>query len=426
MLEPGRGMVQTLDPDGVSNPLWLGALGHVNQLTWSYTLPGGPDQMQCTLQQEATFRTLAMNPGRVVKVHCGGQVVWVGILDEPAPSAAGWTVTAHGAGTWGADYAAIWTTWTDQNDAINQAIARGLQWINPGVPSDVWLGQSVDSGSQTITDLLNLFCTNGGLTWAVEVTPAGNILNVFDLPTVPDRILVCGSPVPRTLGGDIDVIWVNYQVSDDSGSDAATTALVAAETAAEIPIHGRMETYLDLSSAGTMSAGAAQAVGQAILQQYQRASFAGPFTVRYGELLNIGGAPVDLAMEQAGHVCKVILTDYGYGGEIVPGPVTFLVGGYQYDDTGEFATVTPFQSLDTSMSGLLSAMSTTIQPAPGLSGSNPLSPVAGSGTTTSTAKKKKKKIMTMKSTPHQPPSPPRRVVRHHRHHGHVPGSPPPN
>ena len=52
-----------------------------------------------------------------------------------------------------------------------------------------------------------------------------------------------------------------------------------------------------------MSAGAAQAVGNNVLAIYQRASFAGPFTVSRGQLLNAGGAPVDPGADQAGTVC---------------------------------------------------------------------------------------------------------------------------
>ena len=91
-----------------------------------------------------------------------------------------------------------------------------------------------------------------------------------------------------------------------------------------------METYADLSSAAVLTANQAKPVGNLVLQRYQRASFAGPFTVGPGQLLTTGGAPVDLGcgMPYAPMVCRVMLTDYAYGGETTPAPVTFLVGGY--------------------------------------------------------------------------------------------------
>ena len=55
----------------------------------------------------------------------------------------------------------------------------------------------------------------------------------------------------------------------------------------------------------------------------------------------------------AGTVCKLIMTDFTYGAEEAVGPVTFLVGNYSYDDDTGTATITPFQSLDESMSNVL-------------------------------------------------------------------------
>lgn len=371
MMEPGLSTVCTRAPDG-TRPRWLGGIGHVSQLAYSWSLPGGPDQMSCSLAVPADYRTDALNPGRIVQVARGGRVIWEGKLDEPAPpsggTSAGWSITAHGAGTYGADFAATWTSaWGSsgsQNDAVNQAITRGLRWVNPGISSSgIWFGQQVDSGSQSITDLLNLFTTKGGLTWYVTVTPNGNVLSVFPLPTTPNRVLVAPSPVARTLGGDINVIYLRYQSSAD-GASAAQYSVTSVSTAASVAAHGPIETYADLSSAGKMTAATAQAAGNAILERYQRASFAGPFTVRYGELLNLGGQPVDIGMEQAGTVCKAVLTDFGYGGEVVPDPVTFLTGNYEYDDDAQSANVTPFQSLDLSISGLLGMLTGTL-PQPG-------------------------------------------------------------
>ncbi len=257
---------------------------------------------------------------------------------------------------------------SEPDQAINQAITRGLRWVNPGVgsPSGIWLGQATDSGAQTITDLLNLVCTYGGLTWQVNTTPQGNVLSVFALPTAVTDLLLVRQPAPRTLGGDINVIWLRYQTSADNTTTGAVAAFAttSATVPASIAAHGTREAYLDISNAGTMSAGAAQAIGNSVLQRYQRASFAGPFTAGAGDIMTPGGQAQDLGINQAGSVMQLILTDYAYGGEVVLGPVTFLVGGYEYDDDSQTGTVTPFQYLNLSLSGLLSAASTTLpQPA---------------------------------------------------------------
>jgi hypothetical protein len=385
MLEPGASQVVTLLPNG-TQPRWLGSIGHVNQLTYSYINPGGCDAFSCLLQLPANLRTDALNPGRILQVRRGGGCVWDGKLQEPIPSADGWTVQGVGTGNAGGDYMAYFTTaWAsagNQNEAINRAINRGLRWTNPGntgapytsgsVPSGVWFGQAVDPASNTITDLLNLFCTKGGFTWyvATQHAPDGpqgyfgnNILSVYSLPvnTLANvtRTLVASSPVPRTLGGDYNTLWLRYQSSANTAT-TATYVTTSVNTPASIALHQPLEAYDDLSSSGQETLGAVQAAGNNVLNRYQRASFAGPFVVRYGELLTAGGFPVDLGTDQCGQVVKVVFADYGYGGEIVPDPVIFMIGGYEYDDTAQTASITPFQSLNLNLSSMLSALSTTL------------------------------------------------------------------
>src|SRR5258708_2023310 len=360
MAAPGVSSVVTLRPDG-TQPRHLGALGHVSALTYSWANPGGPDQMSCTLQ--ARERTDAMNPGRRCQVVRGARVIWDGKLMEPAETAGGWQVTAVGTGKAGADFNAVFGTWSNQNDAVNQAIGRGLRWVNPGIPAGVWLGQQADSGSMAFDRLLNLFCPRGGSTWYVSVPPPGTVLSVSLSPaaTLPNvnRVLVAAGPVTRTLGGDVNTIHVRYQSSADTAV-AATFALTSVTTAGAAALHGAMEAYADLSSAGTLTAGAAQAIGANVLARYQRASFAGPLTVRPGELLTPGGGPVDLGLDHCGTIVRLILASFGAGGEVVPDPAVFMTGGYQWDEDGQVATVTPFQSLFTSVGGILGELQTVL------------------------------------------------------------------
>src|SRR5258708_1400963 len=266
MAAPGVSSVVTLRPDG-TQPRHLGALGHVSALTYSWANPGGPDQLSCTLQ--ARERTDAMNPGRICDVVRGARVIWTGKLMEPAETAGGWQMTAVGVGKAGADFAAVFSSWTNQNDAVNAAITRGLRWVNPGgnsIPAGVWTGQASDSGSLTIDALLNLFCTQGGYTWYVNVTPAGNVLSVYLFPAATlanvNRVLVASGPVARTLGGDVNTVWVRYQSSADSAV-TATFALTSSTTAGAAALHGAMGGYLDPSSAGPPSPGHARGPGPA-------------------------------------------------------------------------------------------------------------------------------------------------------------------
>jgi hypothetical protein len=357
---------------GSSVPQWFGAIGHVVGLQYSYACPGGADQAQWTLEVPAQYRNAAMNPGGNVSIHRGGHVVWTGKLDEPVPTSAGWTMSAIGTGNLGTDYLAIytgsWGTGTPDN-AVNAAITRGLPWANPGIgtPSGMWVGQEIDSGAQTITALLNLVCTRGGLTWYVNSQPGGlpgADLTVFTLPSTVNRLLISSTPVPRTLGGDINTIYIRYEVTADNATSGATAtyATTSVQNAASVAAHGVIEVFIDLSDVGVQTATAAQAVGNHVLALYQRASFAGPFTVSPGQLTTTGGQAVDLGTDQAGTVCKLMLTDYGYGAEVVPGPISFLVGAYSYDDQSQTAQITPFQALDQSLTGLLSMESTILTP----------------------------------------------------------------
>jgi hypothetical protein len=370
---PGTSQVWTAPPGSTA---WqpLGQLGAMTALTYSFTMPGGCDTMSCTLMIPATYRTTLFNPGWQVRITRGGHQVWDGKLDEPVPTSSGWNLTAIGTGNLGQDYLALYSDpWPENqpDESIDNAVSRGLPWANAGIgqPAGAWYGQGADEGSQTITDLLNLICTRGGLTWYVNSQPGGvpgDDITVFPLPSVPDRLLVCTNPVPRTLGGDINTIWLRYQITADAtGTDAtsATYGLALAQDATSVALHGTMETYIDISDAGVMTYSAAFNVGWQVLQIYQRASYAGPFTARYGQLLTTGGTPIDPGAEQAGHVVKLILTDFGYGGELTSAtPVEFLVGSYEWDDFAQTATLTPFQNINQSLTGLLSLENTLLTP----------------------------------------------------------------
>ena len=336
--------------------------------------PGGADKLTCTIMVPATYRTQAFNPGWQVKVTRGGHIVWTGRLDEPVPSSAGWKLTAVGDGQRGTDFVALYSsTWpaSQPDESINQAISRGLPWVNPGIgsPAGAWFGQAIDTGGQTITALLNLICTRGQLTWYANSQPGGQPgtdLSVFPLPATPNRLLIVSDVAPRTLGGDINTIVIRYQATADtssSGGTAATYATTTATSAASVTAHGVMETYIDLSDVGVQSAAAAKTVGQNILAIYQRASFTQPISGHYGDLMTMGGVPIDPGTDQAATCCRAILTDYGYGGEVAPGgPVQFVTGAYEWDDYAQVFTITPMVLWDQSVTGMLSATNTVLTP----------------------------------------------------------------
>lgn len=348
----------TFAPD-YTHRRWLGALGHVSALKYAYTLPGGASTMSATLAVPPSYRTDALDPGRILRVVRGTDVVWDGKLVEPVPTAGGFQISGIGLGAAGNDFMGAYAVY-NLNDPVNQAINRGLRWINPGiatgylttVPAAVPPVPPPDSASFSVTDFLNGITSKDQQTWYVD---QHRVLRVYPLPTAVTHLLVCTDPVPRTITADLNTAWVKY-VATDNGSGTTTTAAVAAVNQASVDKHGRMETYIDASNAGLNLglAPGATALGTAVLAKYQRAAWSGPFTVQQGQLLTIGGVPVDLAAQDCGHmVCKLMVSDAPYGGEITAGPITFLVGGYEYDDDLQQASITPAATYITDIAKLL-------------------------------------------------------------------------
>jgi hypothetical protein len=419
---PGNTAVNT-STDGVItipkpyNPRYLGQIGHVSGINYSYSVPGGPNQLTCVLQVEPNYRTDAVNPGRIVTAHRGSSCIWEGQLTEPQPAATGWTLTANGCGTYGTNFGAWYQAsmgptknsngWTP-DAPIDLAIARGLRWVNRGIgnPAGIYTGPVQNPGSLTITDFNNLLCTGGSLLWeliqpasASSWPPGPWELVIYDIPTdengdplvtgpssltqtnllvggkwkrtdlltsagrrPPDLMLVNTSPVARTIVADYNTLILYYQVSPDKTATSTTAAAAAVYTTtfvdapASVAAHGRMEYYLDISNAGAMSAAAAQAIGINVLTKYIRANFANTFTVMPGQLLNPGGVPVDLGLNWNGAVVTVQGVNAAQGGEVGLSPLTFIIGQYAFDDDTQTAAVTPYQNVLADIASVVAAL----------------------------------------------------------------------
>lgn len=406
-------------PDGLvtvpelHEPKWLGQVGHVAGINYTYSVPGGPDQLTCTLQTEPDYRTDALDPGRVITAHRGGSCIWEGVLTEPVPTPTGWTLTANGCGTYGSNFGAWWQmdypdSWS-VDGPIDLAIARGLRWSNPGQNNPggaAYLGPVQNPGSLTMTDFMNLLCTGGALSWqllqpasASSFPPGPWVINLFPLPTdisgnpiaaapstqlssdlyafsrwarsdlsaasarkPPDLYIVNTNPMGRTLTADINTIIVYYQVTADTTATSTAPAVAAtyATTFADIPAsvarHGRLEYYLDVSSAGVMTQPQAAAIAQNVLGKYVRANFSGTFPVMPGQLLNVGGYPVDLGCDWCGYMASVQVENFPAGGEVGFAPITFQIGQYAFDDDTQTASITPYQNARTDMASVVAQL----------------------------------------------------------------------
>lgn len=396
----------------LSHPKWLGQVGHVAGLTYSYSVPGGPDQLSCQLQVEPNYRTDAINPGRVITAYRGGSCIWEGTLTEPTPTPTGWTLTANGCGTYGTNFGAWWqldfpASWSVEAP-IDAAIARGLRWVNNGLnnPGTAYLGPVQNPGSLTITDFLNLLCTGGALSWQVvqpasasSFPPGPWVISLFPLPTdmtgntvaqqvtaslssglyalnrwsrtdlssslsrrPPDLYIVNTNPIGRTITADINTLVLYYEVSPDTAATDTAPAIAAtynttfADIPASVAVHGRLEYYLDVSSAGPMTQPQAAQIAQNVLSKYIRANFSGSFTVQPGQLLNIGGYPVDLGCNWGGYIASVQVENFAAGGEVGFGPMTFQIGEYTFNDDTQTASITPYQNAQTDIASVIAQL----------------------------------------------------------------------
>src|SRR5262249_23092141 len=141
-----KAQIRTSAPDfSGARRRYLGQLGIVSGTRYSFTVPGGCEQLTTTLGCDLRLRTDALDPGRYVEAVLGGSAVGDGILDEPQPGDGGWSITAHGSGTFGSQYRADFSAWaTDAPDTIiANAISRGLNWLTPSIghPAGMFLGQ---------------------------------------------------------------------------------------------------------------------------------------------------------------------------------------------------------------------------------------------------------------------------------------------
>jgi len=336
----------------------LGAIAPVADLGWDDTMPGGPGTMKCTVRASPSLvQPQALDAGRIVEVWRGGMCQWEGVLDQPTPGDAGWSITARGAGTYGDNFRDIWTTWTDVNTSLTQATGRGLRWkLTTYSNTNLYLVDQQQSGTETITDRLNLATKPGYYTWHVG---RRNLLSIFPVPTAVTRILFASSPQARSLAGYWNALYVLYQSAADNADTgaAAVNSLTSATNAASIARHGRQEQLWDITGAGTLSGATALAWAAAAITRYNAASYAGPVPVTYGAYTDVTGVPVDLGCEHAGEVAQLVLADGPYGPEVSAfPPVTFPVGKFEYDETSESGNVYPYNVLPNDLGALLDSM----------------------------------------------------------------------
>ena len=373
MIRPGLTTVVSLTPSA-TDPRPLGQYGRLSAPTYSFTVPGGCEALSTVFWKPPRYRTSALDVGRMIRGYRGGSIVWEGYLDSPAPEDNDWKLTAHGAGgeavQWRAINGGAWNTGMPDR-VVNDAIARGLRWVNPGIgaPAGMWTGQQADEPSLSIADVLNLVTTKGGLTWVVRTLPRGNILSVVPVAAGDNRILVVDTPLARSATAGPTTLYVRYQTAWDNtagsvNTPAAYSWLSVTPSSRRELNQGRAEDWVNIGSAGVRSSGEATTVGNNAMAQFQASAFTTAIPFRYGTLLTLGGQPVDPGVyfepPSPFYQARLLAADYAPPSDSDPGMPSVLIGGYEWNDETMQGIATPFASLRHDFTSLMSMITTTI------------------------------------------------------------------
>lgn len=323
------------EANGGGDRIYLDMLGVVSAIRYSTVYPGGDEtaQWQMTLDARRTHRALAT--GRRISIPYGTSTGWQGTLDNPQRGNP-WQFTATGRPAEAKNYQAVAPTTGNAlalNEVVDNAISRGLAWTRPSSLPSVTDAQD-QSGSINLDDALTAVGQAVSQYWTLSRSLA---VTMAALPTTLTYVLMASDTAGgRTLGDYATDVYVTYL---DWNSNAPTTIL---RSATSRPF-GRVEKNLDITNLNAIPLAQAQAAGDSYLATNSaRLRFLGAFTVTYGQLLNPGGTPVDLATIQAGSVVRILLTDPDTAaGELALGAVQLVVGQTDYDVDSDTLTLTP-------------------------------------------------------------------------------------
>lgn len=328
------------DVDGVSNPYWLDNLAVVDSL---HLVKGqsGPRTANWNLEVDANFDHPALNVGRWIFAICGAKIEWAGRLLEPGRGNP-WTCTADGFAEEAVKFDAYAPTSGNAlnlNEVIDAAFTRGLHGTRPSsLPS--LTDASLASGAATLNDALSIVATNTGQAWKVSSEGAWTMAAV---PTAPTNLLIATDPAGGRTGEDFYTTAVCQYL--DEVTRALTTIVVT--NAAAVAKAGANETQLDLTDQSYISATNATNQATAYLQTVApRTKYTGTFNVTGGQVLNMGGVPIDLATLSGNAMLRVMQVNPDIANELdLSVPTDLLLDSIDYDVDADAALITPLDSV---------------------------------------------------------------------------------
>lgn len=312
---------------GGGDRVWLDGLGKISGLRYSSSYPGGAATASWQIALDMRAQHRAWTPGREIGIWCGGSRIWHGELDNPNRDTV-WQMNAIGRPSDTKRFLAIAPTSDNAanlNEVVDAAIVRGLGFVRPSSLPSISASAQIPSGSVYIDDALQQVTT--GLTvpqfWSVD---NHDVITTSVAPTSASLILfatgVGGGRVTQGFATDVVVTYL-------SATGVVSTVTVSASSRP----FGVFEVPLDITDQGLLPMSQATAAGHAQLAlNGVRLKFLDPFTVTYGQLVTIGGSPVDLATVRPGVGFNVIVTDPDSAGEVsLSGAVKCVGGVTDYD-----------------------------------------------------------------------------------------------
>jgi hypothetical protein len=337
----------------VSDETWLGTIGTISGLRYSWNEPGGPATLSCTLACDPRIRHAALSPGRVITAWAGGAEMWRGFLDTAEPQDGGFSISATGIGSAGNNARAYaptgngYLTDIEVADGINRGVLPWKAAPPIGQPNGyprAW--GFAERGSVTITDSVEWRAIWNSGRWTIDAN--GQLL--FPPPlTSPTRMLLVGNTGGgRTLEDYANVLVAKYQVAVN------VNAITSNGDQRSIARHGRREEYVDYSSIGIATETDVRAALAATLARFgYRARWTGSFACTRGMVRVMQGGAEEPCAVRPGHryLLQVIAPDQN--GEIDPSDLSFVAGETSYEADSDTVTITPQESARRSLQDVL-------------------------------------------------------------------------
>lgn len=320
---------------------WLTTIAPWGDLEFSHNADGGCEAASWRIPVPRDYQHPALVRGKRVEVRFGANNVWQGRLSEPEQDDEGWTFHADGlrdAGGSGVRRGflalnGLGESTTYPDDAIDQAIARGLPWTRPVSLSAV---PFIDAGSaddlMTVTDLLDRWSTSVSKRWGVD---ADGVVYAATDPTTPLWHMTPGSGsfgyADEEYASDI---YLRYYDTSFVLQTAHATDVLAGDTL------GVSEAGIDGRDYGALDASKALGYAQGLLDKGRaRLAWTNAVSPSRWQLTTPGGAPACLALVKAQQMVRL------HGVRDVQGQpipyVDFVIGRTRYTAVNDALAIEP-------------------------------------------------------------------------------------